>query len=107
MEAHSRIGKDSLGSVIKIFLIKPNDQDCEGGFLPPLSEATSCGKVKSPLSWYLLALQYFQEEKCVALSVETGDAILDLHGEDILRSKDFPFSYSLFSDHHSPLKYSC
>lgn len=107
MEAHSRIGKDSLGSVIKIFLIKPNDQGCEGGFLPPLSEATSCGKVKSPLSWYLLALQYFQEEKCVALSVETGDAILDLHGEDILRSKDFPFSYSLFSDHHSPLKYSC
>lgn len=78
MEAHSRIGKVSLGSVIKIFLIKPNDQCPEGGFLSLLSEATSCGKVKSPLSWYLLALQYFQEEKCVALSVATGDAILDL-----------------------------
>lgn len=57
------------------------------GSIPPLisSEATSFSS-QGPHAG-VVALQYCQEEKCVALLVKTGDAILNMHGEDVLRMK--------------------
>lgn len=58
------------------------------GSIPPLnsSEATSFSRVKYPLPG-VLALQYFQEGKHVALAVKTGDAILNMHGQEVLRMR--------------------
>lgn len=57
------------------------------GSIPPLisSEATSFSS-QAPCA-EVLTLQYYQEEKRVALSVKTGDAILNTHGEDVLTMK--------------------
>lgn len=57
------------------------------GSIPPLisSEAMGFSTVKPRLLEHPSALQYSQEEKQVALSVKSGDAILSMHGENVLR----------------------